>query len=1153
MRLHRLTSGMLALTGGILLTVEPVRAQTGACCQADGTCIEEDSGTCTSSHCAKQPGTSCTADADCIIDADDFGPCVPRFLGQGSTCEPNCCPQPVDAWGECCRDEYHCTAGLESRCDPNDPTACDGGNDGTCVLACAGPIIYDIPVPPWSPPSQANVVDLTTDSRRAEFNPADTCAYKTNEGWYASFHVSECARVIFTYCCTDPQLQFVSQVLVKGCPCDGPMAYIPPDPGHFGYGNACGNDHCCEDGNYSVQWTIRDGTYHYGVPAGTYCEQSGDGCLTSLDCAPEEACIDVSQPLQAHIIVEPCRPAACCYGSTCSVVTKFECEDGGGDWLGDLVLNPVADCFDDPCATGACCLGCGSCEDQNGDQITPEACAALPGGYYHGGLLCTDAPCSACEFNMTGSQIDRNHCQGDTGQYIFPSDRFQGTRRADDFRPQDSPIRRICFAFGFVTEEGSECSDDLPRDDFEYAIYEDAFGLPDTVVAAGPLPMDRCKPIPGMRTWQFSAMVNPPDGVEVIPGECYWLEITGMGDDDCSTLWAHSVDGNNYGLRDDNDSYGPEDIRDNDVVWCIDTGIVVPTNPGTDGGCGDIPVACCPRDPEIPCYQATFNECSDVGNFGFPYSPCGGFACPDPPNNVCDTDGDGTPDGAARICEGNPEHPEWGEWIFWDGLTQGTRLGQCNDWPGSAGFGQICDPVPPGQCREPSTAVCVPHQPEPGVFPPAYECYVTTDNRLATTDGPVGGGACGSGNAFQADVWHLITAPCCGRAVVTMCDAPSEYDSMLSVYGNDRDDVECPGPGDDNEDLLECNDEYCRGSGTASGVHWDAVKDAVYLLRQGGYSDIGDLPGAAQGISQFHIGFLCDFCPHCDESPGLPPNEKHHARKHRYISIDATTCGSDPVAIKVEIAEMNRCQNDLRRSCVDDDDCPTVCQADPDIHSCEGGGPCPDGVCIESGPCGPHPNVGLSWFVQEPQTRGAGCPNGMCDEEDYYARVGPDPYVSDWKDECEDATHIPGWTRGCSTLHIGDCEIVPGVKYNVYACMYAGDYCNWPLEVETTRKPELMPHYGDVAGPVTPELVFLPPDGYTSVIDIAAYALTVKNWGTTNLPQAHPTWLDLHGGGSGIPPQYILNVTDLKMILLAWIHVMPYEAGYGGLAPGDCP
>ncbi len=759
-----------------------------------------------------------------------------------------------------------------------------------------------------------------------------------------------------------------------------------------------------------------------------------------------------------------------------------------------------------------------------------------------------------CEFE------DQAHCQLNTGQWIFPSDRFQGTRRADDFRPSDSPIRRICWNFGFVTESPPpECYDNPPQD-FEIHIYEDSFGFPETVIpgSPGPVAVDRSESLGG-NTWNFSAPVGGAGGIEVDPGECYWLEITGMGDDDCATLWSHSVDGNNYGVRDDNGDWTAADIRDNDTVWCIDTGIVMPTIPGTNGGCGDLPVACCHRGARgTTCDQRGFRGCSDVGSFGFPYSVCGTFECPDPPNDLCTSDpsGIGPPDTAASVCLGDPMHPEWGEWTYWNGAP-GDQLGQCDDWPGSAGFGQVCNPQTE-DCREPSTATC---RPDPGE---AYECWFDGDNRLASTDGPVGGGACGNDNAMQADVWWKIIAPCWGRAVVTMCDGEWEYDGMLSVYGDNTANLQCPGPGPINDDLIECNDDYCRGSGTVEGVHWDAVRGAVYLLRQAGWSATEGLADAGQGKAQFHVGFFC--APPPPPFPlELPASEEHHARKHRFISVDATTNGVDPVSIKVEIAEMNRCQNDLRRSCVDNADCRTVCLFDPDIHSCGSGSICPSfpggpppGPCIPSGPCVPHPDVGMSWYVQEPQTRGADCPHGMCDEEDYYAKVGPDLYVSDWKDECEDAGHIPGWTGGCATLHIGDCEIVPGVKYNVYACdQFTGTKCSPPLAVETTRKPELVHHYGDTVGVVDPGNLccYGPPDGYTNIHDVSAWQRTVQNWGTTNPPQAHPTWIALFGDAEsvGIPPNYILSVTDLFMIKRAWEDALPYENDFGGKAPGDCP
>ncbi len=1156
----------------------------GTCCDAVGYCATGGPGDCPDKHCRGNPAVTCADDAECVVGEIDFGPCIPMFQGYGTLCDAydvnvaNCCPQPVDAWGECCRDEYRCTGGLNLPCDPGDGGACDSGNDGTCELACEGPIIYDIEVPPWWFPAwEPTVIDLTTDSRRAEFNSADTCAYQTNDGWYTSFHIDSCAVVTFNFCCTDPQLQLVSQFLVNGCPCGGPVVYIAPDVGHSGFGDGCGNGHCCEDGNYSVQWTVRAGTYHYGVPAGIYCEQSGHPCLSSTDCPPGEACKNFKQQLQAHIIVEPCEPQACCNDAYpcvtaddcppapfigppecgidnfcvehCMWLSQFDCEDSGGDWLG---WNPwgAEICQYSPCDYGACCTAEGSCEDDNGTGISPAACSALPEGDYHGGVRCADRPCATCEFNMIGPQIDHDHCQGDTGQYLFPSDRFQGTRRADDFRPQDSPIRSICFSFGFLTDESDECVDDPPQDDFHIRFYEDAFGFPETELpdSPGPVVIDRKEPIPAMRTWQFHATVGGAGGVEVSPGECYWLEITGMGDNECSTLWTHSEDGNNYGLRDDNMSYGPEDIRHNDVVWCIDTGIVAPTNPGTNGGCGDLPVACCTRDDTEPCVQTGSRACSDQGNFGFPYSVCGTFQCPDPPNDLCTSDpsGVGVPDMAAVVCTGDPAYPEWGEWRFWTGEL-GDRLGQCDDWPGAAGYGQVCDPQTQ-DCREPSTAVCMSHPNE------AYECWFDGDNRLASTDGPLGGGACGNDNAFQADVWYKIAAPCRGRAVVTMCDGQWDYDGMLSVYGDATSDLLCPGPGYNDDELLECNDEYCIGSATASGVHWDAEKYAIYLLRQGGWSANGELLDAAQGRAQFHLGFFCEcYVPY--EPPELPANPVHRAPKHRYLSIDPSRHAPNSVAIKVELVSMKRCAGDLRRACLVDDDCPDVCENNNEF-TCTDGDQCNGSACISTGPCGEHPDVGLSWFVQEPQTRGEGCPNGVCGDEDFYARLDADEvYSSDWS--------------ASSTLHIGDCQIVPAATYAIYYCDpvnpticsdgSADEYCTPPLppplfatQPLPFNAPGTRGSYGDVVGPVTPDAKFAPPDGIANVVDLVGYVLTGQNWGTPNLPQAHPTWIDLHGLGAGNPPNYILNVSDLTQIMFG-LQGIPWANGSGNLQPGECP
>ncbi|MFQ5589776.1 MAG: hypothetical protein ACE5HE_01305 [Phycisphaerae bacterium] len=1115
----------------------------GACCSTDGTCASSETmvpADCPDSHCRKNPTLVCVDDAGCQIGPNDFGPCVPDWLGFGTDCGTNCCPQPVDAFGECCRDEYRCTGGVGVACDPADPPSWPP-DCGGCELACPGPIIMDIPVPPLIPPGQATVVDFTSDSRAAMDNPADACAGTFNDGWFMSFHVSECANVTWTFCCTDPQLQLVSTVLVEGCPCSGPTTLILPNDGRSGYGDGCGNGRCCADGNYSVQWTVRAGTYHYTQVAGTYCEQTAFGCVTASDCPPGERCISWKMPFQGHLYIEPCSPAACCTGDVCTFAPKFDCEDAGGDWLGDLIPNPIADCAFAPCSDGACCLPDGSCDDQGGNRIDPTSCAALNGDY-HGGVTCANQPCAVCDFE------DQAHCQLDTGIYIFPSDRNQGVRAADDFRPQDSPIRRVCFNFGFITEDPPpECSDDPPRDAFEIHFYEDAFGVPGTrlVDSPGPVNVDRAEPIPSFRTWNFSAPVGGATGVAVTPGECYWIEITGGGDAHCSTLWTHSVDGNNYRMRDDNASYGYEDIRDSDVVFCIDAGIVVPTQPGINGGCGNIPVACCMRDQT--CVQTGFRECSDLAGYGIPYGTCGVTPCPFPQNDLCHieetpSNPDRPPTGAFEICTGDPAHPELGSWTYYDGSDANNRLGQCAAWPGDAGFGEICHPLaqdcgdPPND--PPGSNPCFPHQFE------AYECYATTDNRLAGTDGPDAGGDCSSSGptSMQADVWYKVTAPCRGEAVITMCGAPSEYDAMLAVFGDHSANPRCPTTGGDNGDLLVCNDDYCTGSGTVSGVQWTTSEGGVYILRMGGWSADGTVIDAGQGISEMHVGFLCDE-PILFNPPGVPSNPAHQATKHRYISIDATTNLPQQVALKVRVAEMRRCTGDPRRSCLVDADCRKACQNDLDAF-CGSSAQCGGDPCIETGPCvdmAPT-NPPLSWFVQAPvqAPSGGDCRIG-CGPEDWMARLGPTPHVEDW--------------APYATLHIGDCQIVPCVTYEVLACdSLDPSICGDPLTIATQVMPFQTPrNYGDVAGPVTPTLEFTPPDGFMNVVDIQAWQLTNQNWGTPNKPQTHPTWVDLHGGGTGIPPNYIINVTDLNALKFTQTPAWPWPNSLGGLDPQDCP
>jgi hypothetical protein len=68
------------------------------------------------------------------------------------------------------------------------------------------------------------------------------------------------------------------------------------------------------------------------------------------------------------------------------MLNRFECEAAEGQWLGS-----TADCVDEPCVLGACCLDDGSCID-----VVAYECA-VEGGAFYPGIDCASNPCDVCE------------------------------------------------------------------------------------------------------------------------------------------------------------------------------------------------------------------------------------------------------------------------------------------------------------------------------------------------------------------------------------------------------------------------------------------------------------------------------------------------------------------------------------------------------------------------------------------------------------------------------------------------------------------------------------------------------------------------------------------------------------------------------------
>jgi len=211
-------------------------------------------------------------------------------------------------------------------------------------------------------------------------------------------------------------------------------------------------------------------------------------------------------------------------------------------------------------------------------------------------------------------------------------DRLAGSRWADDFTASvTGSIDTLCWYPCVYCPDcndgsGGDCGVQNP-DQFEVTFYEDAGGLPGAVHAATQLlTFINGNNISGTRCYQFHGSLAAP--VPVTLGECYWIEITGLGHHvpaplgpgTCQVYWRQSSDGNGYSVHDTNASYGFEDVETpEDLAFCVDLGIEA-------GGCGTISGACCSCGT---CTEAvTATDCLVGGGIFHPGSLCAQVTCP---------------------------------------------------------------------------------------------------------------------------------------------------------------------------------------------------------------------------------------------------------------------------------------------------------------------------------------------------------------------------------------------------------------------------------------------------------------------------------------------------------------------------------------------
>ncbi len=518
--------------------------------------------------------------------------------------------------------------------------------------------------------------------------------------------------------------------------------------------------------------------------------------------------------------------------------------------MGGVPIDNVT-CDDAPCDLGSCCLEAGVCDDHDSAGISHEDCGFL-GGNYYGGLRCiADDPCPTCAID------NQDHCQQYDGSYIFQSDRMLGVRRADDFTATASgPINRVCWwPCWFNPNAGTECSaeGDKPPDDFIVRFYADAGGIPGYelgIPGGQALTPDATSPIDGDRCWNYSApVITPP---VVTAGECYWIEITGHGDNatGCTVYWANNnSSGNSYSMKDSDGVYTGDDIQTTagdeaaDLAFCVDAGI-------EPGGCTHV-AACCL--PDLTCQDNTpFADCVAAAGVFKPAEVCGPDTCPIP----CDND-----DCVTAIDLNGPDY------------CNGGHL------PCSFDFtNEFCEP------RASATA-----------------CQLTPGGPIDSTD-------------IGSDKWYTWNPSWSGEVNISMCNAAA-FDAVIAVYEGGTDCSVCPDEaapmvcGDDTcgvgggppEVTIYAESCACyfiriggwngeQGSGRVILQTWACPPrasrpwpDARFGLDASGQDTTRACTGPADCLEGLPAGSEVDCIPF---SPLCGPEGMCYVRQNRYLSID---------------------------------------------------------------------------------------------------------------------------------------------------------------------------------------------------------------------------------------------------------------------------
>jgi len=425
----------------------------GAACATQSQC---PGGICTVAACAGtcapacSTGACCEADGDCNETFANEAACEAVvgnvWQGFGSSCDPNCCDQPlIDYTGadECENAIVHVIPVPDPLSAVTSVTVTITGDNTAassfafCADAISNTACTANGVPqPCCTGNMAGTCNNSTNGNSCKIdtqcNPNSGGSCKEDDecyppsvpgselGWFEAFSIDDCAYVRIDHCCTDPVKIPSYRIIYDNCPC-GQTIFTKADPNVPDEGpDARGAPYCNEDNGWNKFGPLTAGTYWYPI-------------LSFLG--------GNFGPYQLHIAVKACPVAACCYtkcslgvndgddcdrntdcpGGTCvaacELLNTLDCLAHNGAYLGPPNRAQANVNCPAVCNTGSCCTGPGECID---DQTPGGAfvgvdkafCdAPAQDGRYVGGLRCFGGICGSGT-NANGScQVDGD-CPG---------------------------------------------------------------------------------------------------------------------------------------------------------------------------------------------------------------------------------------------------------------------------------------------------------------------------------------------------------------------------------------------------------------------------------------------------------------------------------------------------------------------------------------------------------------------------------------------------------------------------------------------------------------------------------------------------------------------------------------------------------------------